>query len=727
MEEDLPKGSFYNLVLDKILVGAFKPKFGDEKDLAVFSFFVKQRDAADKLMTFILQKNFDLLDIEVSPDPKEYGQYILFIEMNRNKDMFATMDKLLLHIDHLVSIKQWRFRTSSYKEYMDWDRENFIKVVPQTPDEHLNKKPISGKHDEINHASQNLKDADANHLPLEELIEKQVVKFNQSHIQSLREQIKTMNDDKLQMFRHIQDLKVDREHFYKQLELYHDREKLALIREQQDFKRIRSLENQLALLAAPVSGEMKIVTPDKSAYDTDVKSVIGVDATETEVKDSKKMSTAIENEYKETSKGNQHPDEAPALNVSSDFVNKERRDYPDMDESIEKPAKQTDHRAFIDTEKETIEETDNKKTNWPKDPLVSEEDEETPEPETTLEMQDLKDIEPDDSDDSAATSRLDDIIAQSESEESTAKVDDESYLADDPVPKYMLLGRAALKKENFDNAIKYFLKVVDILPTSGAVVLNLADLYFLKKDYVTARKYAALGLELGEESATSVLEKINAALAPNASQQALEKNEEAITPESDDYAKPRAREADSEPEQDKGDDLENTVFIELNALNEALSSKENTTPGSIEDAGSKEDNEKTVQKKDAAIRFMAFGVEAAKHKHYHEAIEHFSKSVEFFPDNSAGFCNLAVLNYRLKEYETAQRYAERAIDLGSPSANQILKKIKAVMTDNKKSSQDTKKNKSKNFFIESDDDTLAEFMKKEKVNQSDLAVDASLR
>ena len=97
-------------------------------------------------------------------------------------------------------------------------------------------------------------------------------------------------------------------------------------------------------------------------------------------------------------------------------------------------------------------------------------------------------------------------------------------------------GREALKKEDFDNAIKYFLKVVDILPSSGAVVLNLADLYFLKKDYETARKYAALALELGEKSAASVLEKINAVLAPDLILQPLESNGEAITPEPDDYA-----------------------------------------------------------------------------------------------------------------------------------------------------------------------------------------------
>jgi len=138
MEDNLPKGSFYSLVQDKILVDEFKPKFGDEKDFAVFSFLVKQRDTANKLLSYIVQRNFDLLDVGVSPnpkpDPKKNWEYILFIEMSRNKDMFATMDKLLLHIDHLVSIKQWYFKASAYKEYMDWDRDNFVKVVPQTAD-----------------------------------------------------------------------------------------------------------------------------------------------------------------------------------------------------------------------------------------------------------------------------------------------------------------------------------------------------------------------------------------------------------------------------------------------------------------------------------------------------------------------------------------------------------------------------------------------------------------
>ncbi|MBW2252382.1 MAG: hypothetical protein JRF60_17610, partial [Deltaproteobacteria bacterium] len=618
------------------------------------------------------------------------------------------------------------------------------------------------------------------HRFLEEVNERQEAKFNQSYIKTLKEQIKTINENKLQMSRYIEDLKIDREHLYKQLELSHDREKMALLREQQDFTRIESLENQLALLPAPGSREMKIVNPDKTAYDTDVKPVIGVVATEAEIKDEEEIYAEIQDEYKRASEEDQHPDEAPALNElsdldvvfdlddeiesgeSSDFVKKEHRDYPDMAESVEKQAKQPDHEASKKAEREKPEEekidkTDNEKANRVKEPFVPAEDEELSEPETPVEMQDRKHIE---SADSSAAALLDDIIEQNLLEKSTAKGDDESYLAEDPVPKYMALGQEALKKEDYDNAIEHFLKVVDILPTAGTVVLNLADLYFIKKEYEAAKKYAAQALELGEEGATVVLDKINAVLAPDTGMPSVEKNREEVAKdvtageegykkgsedialESDDYAKPHTKATEQEPEQEIVNELEDTICIELDALNEAIDSTEDTAPGAIEDAVSKDDDEKIDPKKDDARKYTSLGVEAAGQKDYHKAIEHFSKAVEILPDNAAGFCNLAVLNYRLKEYETAYRDAQKAIYLGSPSATQILEKIKLVMVADLKStdgfkpaaeigkiksSQVAKKDEGETFFIESDAVTLDEFMKTEKQNQSDSAVDASLR
>ncbi|MBW1820378.1 MAG: tetratricopeptide repeat protein, partial [Deltaproteobacteria bacterium] len=456
---------------------------------------------------------------------------------------------------------------------------------------------------------------------------------------------------------------------------------------------------------------------------------------------------------------------------SSGFDKEVHSDDPDVDESIEKPTEQPDHEAFINAEKakpekekpkkERIDKTDKEKANLVAEPLVPAEDEEVHEPETPEEQLGHGHIE---LTDSAAADRLDDVIAQSLLEKSTAKVDDEPYLTDDPVPKYMVLGREALEKKDYDNAIEYFLKVVDILPTAGTVVLNLADIYFLKKEYEAARKYAVQALVLGEESATVVLEKIDAVPTPEADLPPIEKStediaedvaeniidkkegykkgSEEIEPESDDYAKLHPEAAEKEPEQEIKEELQDTICIELDALNEAFDSTENTTTGSIEDAVSKDDDEKIDQKKNDGRKFLALGVKAAKQKDYHKGIEHFNKAVEIIPDSAAGFCSLAVLNYRLKEYETAYRHAQKAIDLGSPSAIQILEKIKSVMVadlkfpagsepaakiEKIKPSQVAKKDEDESFFIESDAVTLDEFLKTEKQKESEFAVDASLR
>jgi len=199
---------------------------------------------------------------------------------------------------------------------------------------------------------------------------------------------------------------------------------------------------------------------------------------------------------------------------SSGFIKEMHSDNPAVDASIEKPTEQPDHEAFISAEREK-----------PEKEKANQVDEKVREPETPAELQDLKPIE---SDDSIAAAPLDDIVVQNLLEESTAKVDDKPYLADDPVPKYMVLGQDALENADYDIAIEYFLKVVDILPTAGTVVLNLAHLYFLKKEYETARKYAAQALELGEDSATLVLDKINAALAPDAGLSSIETEKKSL-------------------------------------------------------------------------------------------------------------------------------------------------------------------------------------------------------
>ncbi|MGD8970809.1 MAG: tetratricopeptide repeat protein, partial [Desulfobacterales bacterium] len=79
----------------------------------------------------------------------------------------------------------------------------------------------------------------------------------------------------------------------------------------------------------------------------------------------------------------------------------------------------------------------------------------------------------------------------------------------------------------------------------------------------------------------------------------------------------------------------------------------------------------------AAKQFFADGTFAYRKKEYRPAVEHFRGFVALIPDDPKGHYNLAILHYRLKEYETALDCARRALDLGGGSAQKIIQKIES--------------------------------------------------
>ncbi|MGD8951121.1 MAG: hypothetical protein PVG62_10255, partial [Desulfobacterales bacterium] len=79
----------------------------------------------------------------------------------------------------------------------------------------------------------------------------------------------------------------------------------------------------------------------------------------------------------------------------------------------------------------------------------------------------------------------------------------------------------------------------------------------------------------------------------------------------------------------------------------------------------------------AAKQFFADGMAAYQKKEYRTGVEHFRGFVALMPDEPKGHYNLAILHYRLKEYETALDCARRAQGLGGGSAQKIIQKIES--------------------------------------------------
>lgn len=119
-------------------VDEFASKMGDDADIIVLSFFVRDKAAARDLMSWF-EKGYEfVLDADVSPGEIKPGRYLVYLEMRRRSAAGRHIQSLLDDLSTLTEFepKDWRF-TYDDQEY-DWSEDKFEQVVPLTPDAYRN-------------------------------------------------------------------------------------------------------------------------------------------------------------------------------------------------------------------------------------------------------------------------------------------------------------------------------------------------------------------------------------------------------------------------------------------------------------------------------------------------------------------------------------------------------------------------------------------------------------
>jgi tetratricopeptide (TPR) repeat protein len=78
-----------------------------------------------------------------------------------------------------------------------------------------------------------------------------------------------------------------------------------------------------------------------------------------------------------------------------------------------------------------------------------------------------------------------------------------------------------------------------------------------------------------------------------------------------------------------------------------------------------------------ANQCFAMAMKASQKRDYPEAIACFEKYIDQLPDEPKGHYNLAILHYRLREYDKASEHANTALQLGAKSSQKIIDKIES--------------------------------------------------
>ena len=105
--EGLRSGDLEDLILPIVTVDDFEPKSGSPENIVVMTFYAKDLEPANDFATFIERGVHKVLDTEVSPAPDDNGNYLIFIEMNRDETMFDVAKKILKDVDKLVNVEKW--------------------------------------------------------------------------------------------------------------------------------------------------------------------------------------------------------------------------------------------------------------------------------------------------------------------------------------------------------------------------------------------------------------------------------------------------------------------------------------------------------------------------------------------------------------------------------------------------------------------------------------------
>lgn len=130
--EGLEKNDLKRLVSTTITIDKFVSKLGDDKDVITVSFTVKYKEPAVDLMVF-LERGYDwILDADVSSGELDDGQYMVFVELERGKDVAKNIVKMVNDVGNLTdtTLEEWKFLYGRVSEKKPVTIEEIESAVP---------------------------------------------------------------------------------------------------------------------------------------------------------------------------------------------------------------------------------------------------------------------------------------------------------------------------------------------------------------------------------------------------------------------------------------------------------------------------------------------------------------------------------------------------------------------------------------------------------------------
>jgi hypothetical protein len=134
--EGLETGDLKNCIAEMFTIDRYSSKMGEDKDIVVLGFTVREKNPAIDLMEFI-EKGYDfILDADMSTGEEHDGKYQVFAEIQRSPSIAENISMLLNGIGQLCDCNEWRFRYQKDSSSVEFSPASILEHVPTTPEEY---------------------------------------------------------------------------------------------------------------------------------------------------------------------------------------------------------------------------------------------------------------------------------------------------------------------------------------------------------------------------------------------------------------------------------------------------------------------------------------------------------------------------------------------------------------------------------------------------------------
>ena len=130
--EGLEQNDLARLIAPYFHFDEYESKMGKDEDVAVISYKVTGKYPAKDLVNFI-EKGYEwVVDADVSAGELEDGDYLVFVELERTKDLPEQIENMVKDVLNLTGqeLSEWKMRVRSKPTTYELTKENIEELIP---------------------------------------------------------------------------------------------------------------------------------------------------------------------------------------------------------------------------------------------------------------------------------------------------------------------------------------------------------------------------------------------------------------------------------------------------------------------------------------------------------------------------------------------------------------------------------------------------------------------